>query len=81
MASYVSMTGKGFFWRGCGGRATGLAAPVCLLAGGTDEPWRLHARFRHLHFRALHDLGAKGMVRGMATISRPDQFCEGYTID
>ena len=60
--------------------ALNLAAPVCLLAHGGDEAWRWHGRFGHLHFRALHDLGAKGMVRGMPAIQHVEQFCEGCTL-
>ena len=60
--------------------ALNLAAPVCLLAGVQDDAWRWHARFGHLHFRALHDLGAKGMVRGMPAIAHLDQFCVACTI-
>ena len=51
-----------------------------LLAGVQDEAWRWHARFGHLHFHALHELGAKTMVRGMPAIAHLDQFCEGCTI-
>jgi hypothetical protein len=57
-----------------------LAAPVCLLARNVDEQWRWHTRYGHLHFRALHDLGMKGMVRGMPVIQHTDQFCQGCTI-
>uniref|UniRef100_A0ACD5YKV7 Uncharacterized protein n=3 Tax=Avena sativa TaxID=4498 RepID=A0ACD5YKV7_AVESA len=57
-----------------------LAAPVCLMAGKVDEQWWWHTRYMHLHFRALHDLGAKGMVRGMPVIKHTDQFCQGCTI-
>ena len=60
--------------------ALNLAAPVCLLAHGGDEAWRWHGRFGHLHFRALHDLGVKGMVRGMPAIQHVEQFCEGCTL-
>lgn len=42
--------------------------------------WRWHARFGHLHFRALHDLDAKNMVRGMPTIDHIKHFCDRCAI-
>ncbi|KAK1670210.1 hypothetical protein QYE76_058369 [Lolium multiflorum] len=58
-----------------------LAAPVCLLtAAGEDLAWRWHARFGHLHFRALHELGAKGMARGMPVVDHLDHFCNGCAL-
>lgn len=60
--------------------ALNLAAPECLFVGVKDEAWRSHARFGHLHFRALHELGARNMVHGIPTIAHPNQFCEGCTI-
>jgi transposase InsO family protein len=58
-----------------------LAAPVCLLtAVEEDLAWRWHARFGHLHFRALHELGAKGMARGMPVVEHLDHFCDGCAL-
>jgi transposase InsO family protein len=50
------------------------------MAAGQDAAWRWHARFGHLHFRALHDLGAKGMVQGMPVVDHLDQFCDGCAL-
>ena len=36
-----------------------LTAPVCLMTKIEEEAWRWHARFGHLNFRALRDLGSK----------------------
>ncbi|KAK1678189.1 hypothetical protein QYE76_039037 [Lolium multiflorum] len=47
-----------------------ITSPVCLVAKGDDMAWRWHARYGHLHFRALHDLVAKDMVAGMPAIDR-----------
>jgi transposase InsO family protein len=56
------------------------AVPVCLLAKAGDVAWLWHARYGHLHFRALYELGAKEMVDGMPSISRVEQVCEGCVI-
>jgi hypothetical protein len=42
-----------------------LAAPVCLMARSNDEAWLWHGRYGHLNFRALRELGMKGMVDGI----------------
>ncbi|CAD6257719.1 unnamed protein product [Miscanthus lutarioriparius] len=52
----------------------------CLLAQSDDESWRWHARFGHLNFRALHDLGAKNMVEGMPTVKRVEKVCDGCAL-
>jgi hypothetical protein len=39
-----------------------VAQPFCLAARRDDEAWQWHERFGHLHFEALKQLGAKGMV-------------------
>jgi hypothetical protein len=58
-----------------------LVTPVCLLTvSGENQAWRWHARFGHLHFRALHELGAKGMARGMPMVEHLDHFCDGCTL-
>ena len=40
-----------------------LTAPVCLNAKIDDQAWLWHERYGHLNFRALRELGQKGMVR------------------
>lgn len=42
--------------------------------------WHWHARYGHLHFRALHDLGSKGILRGLPVIQRPEKLCEGCAL-
>ena len=56
---------------------TQLAAPVCLVAKADDVAWLWHGRYGHLNFRALRELGAKGMVNGMPLIDRVEEFCDG----
>lgn len=60
--------------------ALNLTAPVCLLAKADDMAWRWHARYGHLHFRALHDLTAKNMVDGVPMIDRVEKFCDGCAL-
>lgn len=57
-----------------------LAAPVCLMARSNDEAWLWHGRYGHLNFRALRELGMKGMVDGMPQLDRVDQFCDGCAL-
>ena len=58
-----------------------LETPVCLLAAASDDTaWKWHARFGLLHFRALHDLGAKGMARGMPVVEHLEKFCDGCAL-
>ncbi|WVZ50199.1 hypothetical protein U9M48_001476 [Paspalum notatum var. saurae] len=57
-----------------------LCAPVCLLSKIDEEAWRWHARFGHLNFRSLHDLGAKKMVDGIPLIKHGEQFCDGCAL-
>jgi hypothetical protein len=33
------------------------ARPVCLIASGADPAWQWHARYGHLNFRSLRELG------------------------
>jgi hypothetical protein len=59
----------------------GLAPPICLLAQSESQSWLWHARYGHLNFRALNDLGAKSMVEGMPIIKRGvEQICDGCII-
>jgi len=59
---------------------TQIAAPVCLTAKTSDEAWVWHGRYGHLNFRALCDLGQKGMVEGMPVIDRVEEFCDSYAL-
>jgi hypothetical protein len=45
-----------------------------------DMTWRWHARFGHLHFRALHTMSQRGMVQGLADITRVEEMCDGCTL-
>jgi hypothetical protein len=58
----------------------GVVPPVCLLSSMPEEAWRWHARFGHLNFRALRDLGRKEMVSGMPMVDRVEQVCDGCTL-
>lgn len=42
--------------------------PVCLLTKGGDTAWLWHARYGHLHFRALRALSRMKMARGIPDI-------------
>uniref|UniRef100_A0ACD5TR82 Uncharacterized protein n=1 Tax=Avena sativa TaxID=4498 RepID=A0ACD5TR82_AVESA len=53
------------------------AVPVCLLAKGADPAWLWHARFGHLHFRALRTLFRKQMTRGLPRIDHIGEYCDG----
>jgi transposase InsO family protein len=57
-----------------------LDSPVSLLAQSEDVSWRWHARFGHLNFRALRDLGAKNMVEGMPTVKSVEKVCDGCVL-
>jgi hypothetical protein len=46
----------------------------------SDVAWQWHARFGHLNFRALRDLGRKEMVEGMPVIDHVEQVCDGCTL-
>jgi hypothetical protein len=37
----------------------GVVPPICLLTKLNDVAWQWHARYGHLNFRALRDLGRK----------------------
>jgi hypothetical protein len=45
----------------------GVVAPVCLVSKMNNLAWTWHARFGHLNFRALRDLGRRKMVEGTTT--------------
>jgi hypothetical protein len=58
----------------------GLVEPVCFLMKQDDLSWRWHARFGHLNFRSLRDLGRKEMVVGMPIVDHVEQVCDGCTL-
>jgi hypothetical protein len=51
-----------------------------MTASSKDQAWWWHAHFSDQHFRALHDLGAKGMARRMSVVEHLDHFCEGCAV-
>jgi hypothetical protein len=51
-----------------------VAQPLCLAAHRDNEAW--HERFEHLHFEALKQLSAKGMVRVLLSFDHMEQFCD-----
>jgi len=57
-----------------------LKALVCLLASMDDQAWLWHARYGHLNFRSLCELGAKEMVVGMLVIQHVEQVCDGCAL-
>jgi len=57
-----------------------LTKPVCLLTKMEEEAWLWHARYGHLNFRSLRELGAKEMVEGMLLIRRAEQVCDGCAL-
>jgi hypothetical protein len=54
-----------------------IDTPVCLLAKNDDITWRWHSPYGHLHFRVLHSLAHKHMVRGMPEIDRVEDIYDG----
>jgi hypothetical protein len=54
--------------------------PVCLLSKLNDAAWLWHSRFGHLNFKALRNLGVKGMVEGMPIVDRLEQVCDACTL-
>ena len=57
-----------------------LTAPLCLLTKLEEAAWLWHARYGHLNFRALHDLGTKMMMVGIPLIKRTEQVCDGCAL-
>jgi hypothetical protein len=57
-----------------------VVAHVCLLTKMDDNAWKWHARFGHLNFRSLRDLGRKEMVSGMPIVDRVEQVCDGCVL-
>jgi len=54
--------------------------PVCLFSSMDDSSWKWHARYGHLNFQALRQLGQKEMVRGLPCINHVDQVCDGCLV-
>jgi hypothetical protein len=68
-------------WRNClYVMKVNLTSPVCLLTKMEEEACRWHARFGHLNFRALRDLGTKEMVEGLPLIRKVEQVCDGCAL-
>ena len=57
-----------------------LTSPVCLLSKMDDVAWLWHARYGHLNFRSLRELGAREMVEGMPLVWCVEQVCDGCTL-
>jgi hypothetical protein len=57
-----------------------LAAPVCLMSKTDDQAWLWHGRYGHLNFRALRELGMKGMVDGLPLLNRVEEVCDGCAL-
>jgi hypothetical protein len=57
-----------------------VVPPVCLHMNMANEAWRWHARYGHINFGALCDLGRKQMVQGMPMVDRVEQVCDGCTL-
>jgi len=60
--------------------AVNLTAPICLMTKMDEAAWLWHARYGHLNFRSLHDLGAKNMADGIPLIQRAEQVCDGCAL-
>lgn len=56
------------------------ATSVSVLTQHDNIVWLCHARFHHLHFRALQNLSNKEMVRGIPHIDHEDEFCDGCVL-
>lgn len=57
-----------------------MSSPVCLMTRMDEEEWRWHARYGHLNFRSLRELGAKEMVDGMPVVRQVEQVCDGCAL-
>lgn len=57
-----------------------LASPVYLLLRLDEAAWLWHARYRHLNFRSLQELGSREMVEGLPRIRGPEQVCDGCAL-
>jgi hypothetical protein len=54
--------------------------PICLMSSMEDSAWKWHARYGHLNFQALRQLGQKQMVRGLPCVDNVEQLCDGCLI-
>ena len=54
--------------------------PVCLLSSFEDTAWKWHARYGHLNFQSLRQLGQRSMVQGMPSIEHVEQLCDGCLV-
>lgn len=52
----------------------------CLAAVNSSDSWLWHARFGHLNFRSLNQLGVKQMVKGLPEVEVPEKVCGGCLI-
>jgi hypothetical protein len=50
------------------------------VAKADDMAWVWHARYGHLNFRALRELGVKNMVDDMPLIDKLEEFCDGCAL-
>ena len=57
-----------------------LTSPICLMTKMDEEAWLQHARYGHLNFRSLRELGAKEMVEGIPLIRHAEQVCDGCAL-
>ena len=57
-----------------------LASPVCLLTKMDETAWLWHARYGHLNFRALQELGSKEMVVRLPRVRAVEQVCDGCAL-
>ena len=57
-----------------------LAALVCPMTKTDDKAWLWHGRYGHLNFRALRELGSKGMVEGLPLVERVEEVCDGCAL-
>ena len=46
-----------------------------------DSSWICHLRYGHLNFIGLKPLSKKNMVKGIPSISHPNQLCKGCLLD
>jgi hypothetical protein len=58
----------------------GMSSPVSLFAKSEEKSWQWHAKYGHLNFRALNDLGSTNMVEGIPSIKKVEQVCDGCVL-
>jgi transposase InsO family protein len=57
-----------------------LTVPVCLMTKMDEATWLWHARYGHLNFRLLRELGVKEMVEEIPLIQHGEQVCDGCAL-